>query len=58
MKYLTEARVWDEIIRDAVKYRALRERVICDAVEHRTLEQIYYEAGYRAGVRDSSQHET
>jgi len=43
MKYLTEARVWDQIIHDAV--------------QHRTMEYIYYEAGYRAGVRDAERAE-
>jgi hypothetical protein len=39
MKDLTDLHLFDEIIRDAVK--------------HRTLHTVYYEAGYRDGVRDS-----
>ena len=37
MKHLTDTRLWDQIIRDAV--------------EHCTMQEIYYEAGYRAGFR-------
>jgi hypothetical protein len=39
MKHLTETYTWEQIIRDAV--------------EHRAMQRIYYEAGYRAGVRDA-----
>jgi hypothetical protein len=42
MKDFTETRIWDQVIRDAV--------------EHRTLHRIYYEAGYREGVRDAERH--
>jgi hypothetical protein len=38
MKNLTDTYLWDQIIRDAVEFRASR---------------IFYEAGYRAGVRDT-----
>jgi len=40
---LTETRWWDQMIRDAV--------------EHRTLRGIYYEAGYRAGRADVANEE-
>ena len=43
MKHLTETYMWDQILRDAV--------------EHRTLHQIYFEAGYREGVRDTERQE-
>jgi hypothetical protein len=43
MKNLSDSRLWDEIIRDAVK--------------HRTLHQMYFEAGYREGVRDTERQE-
>jgi hypothetical protein len=39
MKHLTDTYLWEQITRDAV--------------EHRTMQRIYYEAGYRAGVRDA-----
>jgi hypothetical protein len=39
MKDLNDSRLFDEIIRDAVK--------------HRTLHNVYFEAGYREGVRDT-----
>jgi hypothetical protein len=42
MKHLTDTPAWEQIIRDAV--------------QHRTMEHIYYEAGYRAGVRDADQN--
>ena len=43
MKDLNDSRLFDEIIRDAVK--------------HRTLHKVYYEAGYREGVRDTERQE-
>jgi hypothetical protein len=43
MKHLSDTRMWDQIIRDAV--------------QHRTMEHIYYEAGYRAGVRDAGRED-
>jgi hypothetical protein len=42
MKHLTETYTWEQIVRDAVEHRAQIE-----------MQKIYYDAGYRAGVRDA-----
>jgi hypothetical protein len=57
---------YGKIVQEAARYRVLRDMygaaseaeivkhmLARDAVEHGTLQKIYFEAGYREGVRDT-----